>query len=85
MSKEEKQPPFTEVNWKWYRKHTLICDPLWDYVDKRNEEIMGLNRKIIKEQNLAAKGGKYINKATALERMKKREAEEKEKLMKGKK
>ena len=43
---------------------------------------MGINRKIIKEQNLAAKGGKYINKATALERMRRREAEEAEQAMK---
>ena len=39
---------------------------------------MGINRKIIQEQNNAAKGGKYINKATAMERMKRREAEEAE-------
>ena len=43
---------------------------------------MGINRKIIKEQNLAAKSGKYINKATALERMKRREAEEAEQKLK---
>ena len=45
---------------------------------------MGINRKIIQEQNLAAKTGKYINKATALERMKRREAEEAEMKMKNK-
>lgn len=45
---------------------------------------MGINRKIIKEQNLAAKGGKYINKATAIERMKKREEDAKIEALKGK-
>ena len=46
---------------------------------------MGKNRLIIKEQNLAAKGGKYINKGEALARMVKRIEDEKEKALKGKK
>lgn len=90
MEKEENQQPFLEKYWKWWRDNSLVCDPLWDYVDKRNKEIEGLkdmgnNKKIIKEQNLAAKGGKYINKATALERIKAREAEEQLIKLKGKK
>jgi len=45
---------------------------------------MGINRKIIKQQNLAAKGGKYISKGEALERIKKTEDEEKNNLLTGK-
>ena len=36
-----------------------------------------LNKKLIKIQNTAAKGGKYISKAEALIRLKKMEEEEK--------
>ena len=43
-----------------------------------------INRAIIKEQNLASKSGKYINKATALQRIEARVEEEKNKLLKGK-
>ena len=46
---------------------------------------MGTNRQIIKEQNLAAKGGKYINKGEALRRIKARELEEEMMKLKGKK
>lgn len=45
---------------------------------------MGINRKIIKEQNLAAKGGKYINKGEAIRRMIKREEDAKLEALKGK-
>ena len=46
---------------------------------------MGMNRKIIKEQNIAAKSGKYINKSEALIRIAKREAEEEMIKLRGKK
>ena len=46
---------------------------------------MGINRKIIKQQNIAAKSGKYINKDEALIRLRKAEEEAKEKALKGKK
>ena len=46
---------------------------------------MGINRKIIKEQNLAARSGKYISKAQAIERMLKRKEDDKAKALKGKK
>lgn len=46
---------------------------------------MGNNRKIIKEQNLAAKSGKYISKQEAVARMLKREEDDKLKALKGKK
>lgn len=37
---EKEQPEFKEINWKWWRDNTLVCDPLWDYVNKRNAQIM---------------------------------------------
>ena len=46
---------------------------------------MAKNRKLIKEQNLAAKSGKYINLATAAERLRKRLEDDKEQKLKGKK
>lgn len=45
---------------------------------------MPKNRDIIKEQNLAAKSGKYINKGEALRRIKARKDEEAMLLLKGK-
>ena len=45
---------------------------------------MGRNREIIKEQNLAAKGNKYINKGEALRRIEARKEEERQMLLKGK-
>ena len=36
-------PPFTEKNWRWWHENTMIHDPLWVYVDKRNKQIEGLN------------------------------------------
>lgn len=36
---------------------------------------MKMSKKIIKEQNLAAKGGKFISKAEAVVRILKRESE----------
>lgn len=42
-----------------------------------------MNKKIIKEQNLAAKGGKYITKNEALVRIAKREEDEKLEALKG--
>ena len=45
---------------------------------------MGLNRKIIKEQNEAAKSGKYITKAEAMRRFAKRDEEAKMLKLRGK-
>lgn len=84
MSKEKEKDKYPGF------EHGMVRDELHWYVWMRNKQIeglsdMGKNRDIIKEQNLAAKSGKYINKGEALRRMDKRLAEEKEKLMKGKK
>ena len=46
---------------------------------------MPKNRDIIKEQNLAAKSGKFINKGEALRRIQARKEEEALMLLKGKK
>ena len=46
---------------------------------------MAKNRKLIREQNLAAKSGKYINLAEAANRLVKRLEDEKEQKLKGKK
>ena len=45
---------------------------------------MPKNRDIIKEQNLAAKGGKFINKGEAIRRIAARKAEEELMKLKGK-
>ena len=44
-----------------------------------------LNKKIIKEQNIAAKSGRYISKSMALLQIAKREADAKNVALKGKK
>ena len=46
---------------------------------------MAKNRKLIREQNQAAKSGKYINLAEAANRLSKRLEDEKEQRLKGKK
>ena len=54
-------------------------------MSNHGEVEMAKNRKLIREQNLAAKSGKYISLAEAANRLTKRLEDEKEQKLKGKK